>query len=56
VTLPSEPIFKPTRSDEVFGSLEFSGPPKTIEEMDAGVLAQARRRYVSLREDENGST
>jgi len=35
-----------THSDEVFGSLKVSGPPKTLEEMDAGVLAEARRRHA----------
>jgi hypothetical protein len=37
---------KPTRSNEVFGSLNVSGPPKTLEEMDAGILAEARRRHA----------
>ncbi len=46
VLLTSAPIFEPTRSDEVFGSLKVSGPPRTLEEMDAGVLAEARRRYA----------
>ena len=40
------PIFKVTRPDEVFGSLKVAGPPKTLEEMDAGVAAEARRRYA----------
>ncbi len=40
------PSFKPTRSNEVFGSLNVSGPPKTLEEMDAGILAEARRRHA----------
>ena len=46
VLLKAAPIFKPTKSDEVFGSLKVSGTPKTLEEMDAGVLAEARRQYV----------
>jgi AbrB family looped-hinge helix DNA binding protein len=46
VLLKAAPIFKPTTSDEVFGSLKVSGPPKTLEEMDAGVLAEARRQYA----------
>jgi AbrB family looped-hinge helix DNA binding protein len=46
VLLTSAPIFEPTRSDEVFGSLKVSGPPKTLEEMDAGVLTEARRRHA----------
>jgi len=46
VLLKAAPSFKSTRSDEVFGSLKGSGPPKTLEEMDAGVLAEARRRHA----------
>lgn len=46
VLLKTAPSFEPTKSDEVFGSLKVSGPPKTIEEMDAGVLAEARRRHA----------
>ncbi len=46
VLLTSAPIFEPTRSEEVFSSLKVSGPPKTLEEMDAGVLAEARRRHA----------
>ena len=44
VLLKAAPVFEPTRSDEVFGSLKVSGPPKTLAEMDAGILAEARRR------------
>jgi AbrB family looped-hinge helix DNA binding protein len=46
VLLKSAPLFKPTRPEDVFGSLKYSGPAKTLEEMDAGVLAEARRRYA----------
>jgi AbrB family looped-hinge helix DNA binding protein len=46
VLLKAAPSFEPTRSDEVFGSLKVSGPPKTLEEMDAGVLIEARRRHA----------
>jgi hypothetical protein len=52
MTLSKEPLFKPTRPEEVAGSLKYSGRPKTIKEMDAGVLAEARRRYASWREAE----
>jgi AbrB family looped-hinge helix DNA binding protein len=40
VLLKAAPSFKPTKSDKVFGSLKVSGPPKTLKEMDAGVLAE----------------
>jgi AbrB family looped-hinge helix DNA binding protein len=46
VLLKSAPLFKPTRLEDVCGSLKYSGRPKTLEEMDAGVLAEARRRYA----------
>jgi AbrB family looped-hinge helix DNA binding protein len=44
VLLKAAPIFDPASPDDVFGSLKISGPPKTLEEMDAGILAEARRR------------
>ena len=46
VLLKAAPIFDPAAPDEVFGSLKVSGPPKTLEEMDAGILAEARRRHA----------
>jgi len=36
--------FPPTRFEDVFGCLVWDGPPKTIEEMDAAVLEQAKRQ------------
>lgn len=47
VLLRAAPVLKPTRSEEVFGSLKVAGPPKTLEEMDAAVAAEARRRHAS---------
>lgn len=38
--------FPPTRPDEVFGLLPHKGPPKSLEEMEAGVLAEAARRHA----------
>jgi AbrB family looped-hinge helix DNA binding protein len=38
-------IFARTKPKEVFGSLPFSGRARTSEEMNAGVLAEARRRH-----------
>jgi len=46
VLLKDAPAFEPKCSDEVFGSLKVSGAPKTLEEMDAGVIAEAKRRYA----------
>jgi hypothetical protein len=53
MTLPKNQLFKPTRPEDVCGSLKYSGPPKTIKEMDAGMLAEARRRYASWSKDED---
>ncbi|MCX7899025.1 MAG: AbrB/MazE/SpoVT family DNA-binding domain-containing protein [Methylocystis sp.] len=44
VVLKQASLFPPTRLNDVFGVLKYSGPPETIEEMDASVLAEARRR------------
>ncbi|WP_342359633.1 AbrB family transcriptional regulator [Terrarubrum flagellatum] len=46
VLLHAAPVFAPTRAEEVFGRLKHKGTPKTIEEMDAGVAAEARRRHA----------
>ena len=42
--LKRAPVFAATRPQDVFASLPYAGKPKTIEEMDAGILAEARRR------------
>lgn len=44
VLLKAAPLFAPTEIGAVFGSLRFAGKPKTIEEMDAAITAEARRR------------
>ncbi|PDQ18214.1 AbrB family transcriptional regulator [Mesorhizobium sanjuanii] len=46
VLLKPAPVFVATRPEDVFGSLPHRGRPKTLEEMDAGVLAEARRRHA----------
>lgn len=46
VLLKRAPSFAETRPEEVFGTLPYKGKPKTLEEMDAGVLAEARRRHA----------
>ena len=44
VLLRRAPLFAPTRMEDVFGSLKAKGPARSIEEMDAAVAAEARRR------------
>ena len=46
VLLKPAPAFAETRPQDVFGSLPHRGKPKTLEEMAAGVLAEARRRHA----------
>src|SRR3954464_10130783 len=45
VLLKRAPTFAATRPNEVFGRLPSSGEPKSLEDMEAGVLAEARRRH-----------
>ncbi|HYE27576.1 MAG TPA: AbrB/MazE/SpoVT family DNA-binding domain-containing protein [Allosphingosinicella sp.] len=44
VLLKAAPLFAATEIDAVCGSLAFEGKALTIEEMDAAVAAEARRR------------
>lgn len=44
ILLKPAPTFAETRPDEVFGMLFRKGKPTALEKMDAGVLAEARRR------------
>ena len=46
VLLKRAPLFKPTRPEDVYGMLLYEGPPKTIEEMDAAIEAEVRRRHA----------
>ena len=45
VLLRQAPAFSQTRPEDVFGMLPFSGEPKTLEDMEAGVMAEVRRRH-----------
>ena len=46
VLLKPEPVFAETRPEEVFGCLAWDGTPKSLSDMQAGVLAEARRRHA----------
>lgn len=48
VLLKGEPLFPRTTVAEVAGMLKhlYDGPPKTIEEMDEGVMEEVRRRHA----------
>ena len=38
--------FPETDPDEVFGCLPFDGAPKSLAEMESGVMTEARRRHA----------
>ena len=38
--------FSRTRPDDVYGLLRHEGPPKSLAEMDAGILDEAKRRHA----------
>ena len=46
VLLKPAPLFPPTRPEDVFGMLHYSGPPKTVEEMDEAITAEVKRRHA----------
>ena len=44
VLLKASPFFPETTLDEVFGSMRYDGPALSLEDMDAAVMREARRR------------
>ncbi len=44
VVLKPEPVFAPTTLDAVFGCLGYDGPAKSVEDMNAAITAEAKRR------------
>lgn len=49
VLLKPAPVFAPTRPEDVAGMLRFAGQPKTLEEMEAGIAAEVKRRHAGDR-------
>ncbi|HLW90043.1 MAG TPA: AbrB/MazE/SpoVT family DNA-binding domain-containing protein [Roseiarcus sp.] len=46
VLLKAAPSIPRTKPKDVFGMLAHSGAPMTLEDMDAAITAEARRRYA----------
>ncbi len=46
VVLKPEPAFVATRPEDVFGCLAGNGPPKSLADMEAGILEEAKRRHA----------
>ena len=47
VLLKRQPVLAETRPQDVFACLAWDGPPKWLADMQAGVLAEAKRRHAS---------
>lgn len=45
--LKPEPVFPETRLEDVFGCLAYSGEPRSLAKMEAGITAEAARRHES---------
>ena len=46
VLLKAAPLFAPTRVEDVHGCLPHVGPPKTLQDMDAGIAAEVKRQHA----------
>ena len=46
VLLKAAPLFPATKIEDVFGSANYDGPPISIEEMDAAIEQEVRRRHA----------
>ena len=46
VLLKAAPVFAPTRPEDVAGMLAYRGRPKSLDEMDAAITAEVRRRHA----------
>jgi AbrB family looped-hinge helix DNA binding protein len=49
VLLKTAPVFAATRPEDVGGMLAYRGRPKTLEEMDAAISAEVKRRRARAR-------
>ncbi len=49
VLLKNVPAFAPRRPEDVRGMLAYKGKPKTLEDMDAAIEAELRRRHARRR-------
>jgi bifunctional DNA-binding transcriptional regulator/antitoxin component of YhaV-PrlF toxin-antitoxin module len=43
---PLTTIFPPTRPEDVFAFLRYTGRAKSLQQMEAGITAEAKRRHA----------
>ena len=46
VLLRPAPLFPAAKPKDVFGSLRHSGAPRSLEEMEAGIAAEAKHKHA----------
>lgn len=46
VLLRAAKPFPPTKFEDVFGCLQYKGKPKTLEEMEEGIVREVRARHA----------
>jgi AbrB family looped-hinge helix DNA binding protein len=46
VLLKAAPLFAATQPEDVYGSLPHKGAPKSLEEMEASIVTEAKRRHA----------
>lgn len=46
VLLKQAPLFALTQTEDVFASLASDAPPKSLEELELGILAEAKRQHA----------
>ena len=46
VLLSAAPAFARTRLEDVFACLSYAGEPKTLEEMEAAIVKETKRRHA----------
>ncbi len=49
VLLKAKPAFAPTRPKDVFGSLPYKGPARSIADMEGAIAGEAKRRHARSR-------
>jgi AbrB family looped-hinge helix DNA binding protein len=46
VLLKAAPLFAESRSEDVYGSLPYQGAPKSLEDIEASIMTEAKRRHA----------
>lgn len=47
VLVKAIPARAPATMDEIIGCVNYKGPPKTLEEMEEGIVSEVRRQWLA---------